>query len=603
MNKKEDVSPGLPEPRVWSIVSHLKSDSKPFITLQPLNMPDHPNILIFCTDEQRGDHLGCMGHPDVKTPNIDRIAAGGTLFRSCYSSCPICMPARGTMFTGQTNRVTGMPDNGFNLRKDLPTMPAALADAGYRTHAVGKLHLAGRGGRDIDGDEDFSEYPERRIYWDWPGRWEGACYKHFPDHYYGLQTVELAQGHVNYIYGDYATWLEENHPGAYAGYKCDNADPHPLAIPAELHYNTWIADRSIAFIKEVAKGGWRETSGQTSEEKDIDSNRQQSTATDSNRSPHSASRNSERESRINPVTPGSVAGAAPAPASPFFLWCSFPDPHEPFAAVKKWSDVYKDVDIQLPPQTLALSPDSRSRTMTEVGLGTEVIDPDLVKKSIHQTYGMESHVDEQIGRVLDCLDGLGIADNTVVIFIADHGDQLGEHGLFYKSVYPYDAHMHIPFIVKAPGGPKGKVVDDVVSMLDLVPTVMDLAGVPFPCDLPGETLAPVVAGDAEPERKNALVEIDRMGKPFGDHLPMRTLVTNDYKLVYYPKHNETMLFDRKNDPYEQKNLADAPELQPLILELFKQLQSELSRTEMPGLEVSPPLRITNDDTHMPSGTN
>ncbi|MDT8390722.1 MAG: sulfatase-like hydrolase/transferase, partial [Lentisphaeria bacterium] len=276
--------------------------------------------------------------------------------------------------------------------------------------------------------------------------------------------------------------------------------------------------------------------------------------------------------------------AAPAPASsPFFLWCSFPDPHEPFAAVKKWSDFYDDVDIQLPPQTLALSPESRSRTMTKVGLGTDVIDPELIKKSIKQTYGMESHVDEQVGRVLDCLDELGITDNTVVIFISDHGDQLGEHGLFYKSVYPYDAHMRIPFIVKAPGAPKGKVVEDVVSMLDLVPTVMDLAGVAFPCDLPGEGLAPVVAGDAEPLRKTALVEIDRMGKSFDHHLPMRAIVTNEYKLVYYPKHKETMLFDRKNDPCELKNLAGEPELQPLILELFKQLQSELTRTEMPAL--------------------
>jgi len=82
---------------------------------------DRPNILIFCTDEQRGDHLGCMGHPHLKTPSIDRIAAEGTLFR---------------------------------------------------------------------------------IYWDWPDRREGTMYKHFPDNYYGLQTVELANGHVNYVYGD-----------------------------------------------------------------------------------------------------------------------------------------------------------------------------------------------------------------------------------------------------------------------------------------------------------------------------------------------------------------------------------------------------------------
>src|SRR5210317_840946 len=134
--------------------------------------PQRPNILIFCTDEQCGDYLGCMGHPHVKTPNIDRIAAEGTLFRNCYSSNPVCMPARATMVTGLTSRVHGVVNNGFDLDKKFPTLPGMLADEGYRTHAVGKLHLAGRGGREIAEDEDFSMHPERRIYWDWPGHWE-----------------------------------------------------------------------------------------------------------------------------------------------------------------------------------------------------------------------------------------------------------------------------------------------------------------------------------------------------------------------------------------------------------------------------------------------
>ena len=499
-------------------------------------MRKQPNILIFCTDEQRGDHLGCMGHPDLKAPNIDRIAAEGTLFSNCYSSCPVCMPARATMMTGLTIRQHGVVNNGFDLDKRFPTLPDALADAGYRTHAVGKLHLAGRGGREIADDEDFSVHPERRIYWDWPGHWEGAYYKRFPDNYFGFQTVELAQGHVHYIYGDYVTWLEENHPGAYAGYKCSNADPQPLAIDPDLHYNTWIANRSIAFIRSQVSG-------------EIESSREQSRAIDSSRSG--------------------------VPHSPFFLWCSFPDPHEPFAAVKKWSDFYDDVEIELPPNTLELSPHSRSSTMEKMGLGTEVIDPGLVKKSIKQTYGMISHLDEQVGRVLDCLEEQGIADDTVVMFISDHGDQLGEHGLFYKSVYPYDAHMHVPFLASIPGGAKGRVVEDVVSMLDMVPTALDLAGVPH--DLPGEALTPVLEGKADPLRKNALVEIDRLNTSAGD-VQMRTLVTRDYKLVTYPSQGETMLFDRSNDPLELRNIAAEPELQPVVNELQKQLMTELART-------------------------
>lgn len=506
-------------------------------------MNERPNVLIFCTDEQCHDYLGCMGHPHVKTPNIDRIAAEGTLFRNCYSSSPICMPARATMVTGLSNRQHGVVDNGIDLDKRFPTLPGMLADAGYRTHAVGKLHLAGRGGREIAADEDFSIHPERRIYWDWPGHWEGACYSKFPDNYFGFQTVELAQGHVHYIYGDYVTWLKENHPGTYTGYKNNNANPRPLDIDSELHYNTWIANRSIEFIKSCS---------------------------------------------VSSVQ-SSVAEDSPLPTDnsppPFFLWCSFPDPHEPFAAVKKWSDFYDDLDIELPQNTLELSPDSRSETMTQLGVGTEVIDPGLVKKSIKQTYGMVSHVDEQVGRVLDALEEQGLSDNTVVMFISDHGDQLGEHGLFYKSIYPYDRHMHVPFLVRVPDARiRGKVVDDVVSMMDLVPTVLDLAGVAPVDELPGEVLTPVVAGDRLPDRKQALVEADRVKSSLGN-LKMRSLITNEYKLVYYPAQGETLLFDRNNDPQELKNLAHEPELQDVVLDMFKRLLSELARTErpLPGL--------------------
>jgi arylsulfatase A-like enzyme len=483
-------------------------------------MNKRPNIIIICTDEQRGDHLSCMGHPDVLTPNIDRIAREGVLFRNCYSSTPVCMPARATMMTGHTMRVHGVTDNSYSLPKNIPTLPGMLADAGYRTHAIGKLHLRHAGLRVPEGEEAVA-CPETRKLWDWPGHWEGSLLKHFPPHYLGFQTVEMVNGHVRYVIGDYVTWLQENHPGAYAGLKASNDDPQPLEIDSELHYNTWMANQAISYIQE------------------------------------------ERQKE-----------------NPFYLWLSFPDPHEPFAAVKKWSDVYDDVEIELPPQTLELSPGSRSKTMTENGLVTEPVDPEMAKRRIKQTYGMISHLDEQVGRVLDYLEETGEAENTVVVFISDHGDQLGEHGLYFKGILPYDAHAHIPFVIKAPGGQKGKVVEDVVSMLDMVPTCLDVAGVEPALPLPGEILTPVVMGTDQPKRKHALVEMDTDSKG-PDLIQMRWLVRNDYKLVYYAHNKETMLFDRKADPNELNNLAGKSEYQALLLEMFQELLSEISRTQMP----------------------
>lgn len=498
---------------------------------------NQPNILIFCTDEQRADHLSCMGHPVLKTPNIDRIAKEGTLFRNCYSSSPVCMPARATMMTGLTNRASGVRTQGISLPDDIPTLPGMLADAGYRTHSVGKLHLKPWGGRTIAEDEDITENPERRIYWKWPNHWEGGHYAAFPDNYHGFQTLDVVNGHVDYAYGDYVTWLEENHPGAYDGYRYNHSDPGPLTIAPELHYNKWMADRSIDFIKDASKGD-----------------------------------------------------------KPFYLWCSFPDPHEPFAAVKKWSAFYEDAEIELPKITTELSPDNRSKTMEAIGVGTRVQDPAWTKACIRQTYGMMSHVDEQVGRILDFLEEQDIVDNTIVMYISDHGDQLGEHGLFYKGLYPFDGHARVPFLARVPWAEKkGKVLEDVVSMLDLVPTVLDLAGVSQPRDklddrwheiappiqpsLPGEILTPVMTGDARPVRKNALIEYDAENYKAFEELQYRSLVTNDYKLVFYVPTNETMLFDRHNDPDETTNLANTPEHQGIVLEMFKQLFSEITRTE------------------------
>jgi len=539
-------------------------------------MKKHPNILIFCTDEQRGDHLGCMGHPHIKTPNIDRIAAEGSLFRNCYSSSPVCMPARATMITGLTNRASGVYSNGVPLDKSIPTLPGILAGAGYRTHSVGKIHLQPWGGRTIAENEDTSINPERRIYWKWPGRWEGGIYTEAPDNYYGFQTQDSVGGHVDYAYGDYVTWLEKNHPGVYEeGYRYSNQNPGPLTIDADLHYNKWIADRAIEFVENASGAGCQ------------------------------ASESAGRSVRENPdavstATPcrrdRTTSEPSPEPGPPFFLWCSFPDPHEPFAAVEKWSDFYEDIEIELPPHTLELSPDNRSETMKMRGKGMKAYDPEWTKECIRQTYGMISHIDEQVGRVLDALENAGIADDTVVMFISDHGDQLGEHGLFYKADYPYNAHMHIPFVASIPGGVEGRVVDDVVSQLDLVPTALDLAGVPHPDDLlrqqksrdkdapplpalPGEVLTPVLRAGARPVRRNALVEHDTVNGRF-ETVHMRTLVTNDFKLVYYTPLQEVMLFDRKNDPDEIKNLADESEYSVVVNKLLKQLLAELARTEM-----------------------
>ena len=512
-------------------------------------MSQPPNILVFCTDQQRADHLGCAGHSILQTPHLDNLAARGIRFTNCFTTYPACMPARGTMMTGLTHRASGMRSNGVGLNPDIPTLPGLLAASGYRTHAIGKLHLRPwhpPRSFDISEWETPDQNPERIQHW------ENGLITRSPDDYHGFQTTDLTIGHVTDVQGDYRTWLDETHPDEVAHYHSRKpSDPSKSTGPPPAwkleasppsHYNEWIADRSIEFLR--------------------DSDRNQ----------------------------------------PFFLWSSFPDPHEPFAAIARWAEAYEAVEIAIPdwaeelrnvPETLfaARGGEAAYRDRAEKFSAS-------MRDYYVQTFGMISHVDEQIGRVVEELITLGLWENTLVAFLSDHGDELGQHGLMHKGYWPYDGNARVPFILS--GGPietPGRTVEDVVSLLDLVPTLLDVAGVTQPEDpqvndayrtqagqlptsLPGESLRQLITDpDARPIRRSALIETDDELNPNFDLLQMRVLVTNDYKLCHYSPTNEVILYDRRTDPLERHNLAADPAHHGTVVRLLAQLVTEINRTE------------------------
>ena len=149
------------------------------------SVADRPNVLIFCVDQMRADHMGCAGNAVVRTPNLDRLAAMGTRFSRAYCNNPICMPARASMFTGMLPRDHGLRVNGQALRRDLPVLPGILSEAGYRTHAAGKLHLTPW--VPMVWPPDPEKYPECLDYWG-----DGHIQK-FPEPYYGFQTVDYVE--------------------------------------------------------------------------------------------------------------------------------------------------------------------------------------------------------------------------------------------------------------------------------------------------------------------------------------------------------------------------------------------------------------------------
>ena len=511
------------------------------------DQPQRPNVLILCVDEMRGDHLGGPENDIVQTPNLERLARRGARFSRSYCNNPICMPARASMFTGLLPRDHGLRINGQALNPALPTLPQVLADAGYRTHAAGKLHLTPWVPKlDAPAPATCPESIED---------WRSGAITDFPVPYYGFQTVDFVGGHVSYACGAYVQWLE-----AQGGDPVQLTESHALeppsgapscwklGLPEELHYNRYIADSTIRVIRE------------------------------------------------------SVG------AKPFFAWCSFPDPHVPLAPPAPYCHMYDPADMPLPvrrdgelddlPPVYA---DVRAGKLAPNGSAS----PDLPDRHWQEmkalTYGMISHVDAEIGRVLDALESSGASDNTLIVFLSDHGDMMGDHGLIWKAFYTFAGCIRIPTIIVAPGMPGGGQSDALISHIDLLPGVLDCCGIPMPGSdwteketpyergavqplrtHPGRSWRPLLDGSAPNIRSSVVIENDDPTTG----LRVRCLVTERYRLSVYPGSEHGELFDLAEDPDEVHNLWSRPEHAGLKADLIAALLSDYS-LETPFYPIPP----------------
>ncbi len=506
-------------------------------------MAERPNFLCIVTDQQRADHLGCAGNAVLKTPGIDRLAASGVRFSRAYVNNPLCMPARATFFTGRTARGHGVRTNGIPLDPAVPTMTEALRQAGYRTHSIGKIHLRPFGtpnGVPIEA-LDPREFPESKAMWD-AGRVAAI-----PVPYYGLEEVEFAGGHGSWMWGDYRRWLDAQRPDAFELLEPKAGTPTPnkaeqswkSALPQELHHSAWVADRAIAFLNDAAH--------------------QQ---------------------------------------KPFFLWCSFPDPHHPYCPPAPWCDMYDPKDIPLPTARREGELDGLPpfyREVYEKGMplsgrfGPTRMSDDQLREIIALTYGMISLADYHIGRILDALDAAGLRQNTVVSFMSDHGDMMGDHWLINKGPFHFDGLLKVPFIWSWPGHfAEGMATEALASHLDFAPTVLDLAGAPIPEGpvplkpeapqmppaWPGLSLAPVLRGEQQSLREALVVENDE------DYLGLRlrTLVTKRHQLTVYCGQDYGELFDLEEDPGQVRNLWASPAHRGVRESLQRWLLHELMLT-------------------------
>jgi arylsulfatase A-like enzyme len=243
---------------------------------------------------------------------------------------------------------------------------------------------------------------------------------------------------------------------------------------------------------------------------------------------------------------------------PFLAYVALNAPHDPRIAPKEYHDKYNASKPPLPDNFLPVHPfNSGNLTGRDEELAPWPRTPEIVRQHLADYYSAITFLDAQVGRILEALRATGRHENTLVVFSSDHGLAIGSHGLFGKQNL-YDHSMHSPLIFSGPGIPKGKRSDALCYLLDIYPTLGDLAGVQGPEGSEGKSLAPLLRGTATKVRDSL----------FTAYLKVQRAVRDErWKLIVYPRINKTQLFDLENDPSEMKDLAADPQHEPEVRRL------------------------------------
>jgi len=434
-----------------------------------------PNIIFILIDDMRWDAMSCVGHPFLRTPNIDRIAKNGILFTNAFVTISLCSPARATFMTGAYAHNHGVrineqsdPDPAY------PIFPKLLQSAGYETAYVGKWHMK------LSGEpRDGFDY-----------------------------------------------WLSFRGQGRYNGPKLNE---NGRQFRAKGYMTDLLTRYAVDFLKR-------------------------------------------------PRT------------KPFCLCLAHKAAHWPFTPAGRHKNLFKDLQLPKPANfqdDLADKPEwmragvVRGHSKTDRAKNKYKPVPSALEpgrfnprnKDTLNWYRSLVAVDESVGAVLDTLDKLGIADNTVVIFAGDNGFLLGEHRQLDKRV-AFEESIRIPLLISGPFIAKpGSTNDRMVLDIDVAPTVLEIAGVNKPKTVQGRSLKPLLAGLEPDWRKSFLYEyfLEDWYPGIPDILAVRT---SKWKYVTCPATDDiNELYDLKNDPLEMKNLID----HPAAAQQRAKLRAELTR--------------------------
>ncbi len=383
-----------------------------------------PNVVVITIDTLRADHVGCYGYKQIRTPNIDALAADGARFERAYTAVPVTLPSHTVMFTGTYPMLSGMHDFAANkLNSTQPTLASVLKEHGYATAAViGSAVLASRFG--LNRGFDF-------------------YYDHFDFNRLQESNLEEMERPGNLVTDVTLDWLSKNY------------------------------------------------------------------------------------------------------SKKFFLWMHLYDPHYPYHPPAPYAAEYKDRPYD----------------------------------------GEIAFADAQVGRLIRFLKSKGLYGNTLIVLSGDHGESLGEHGEKTHGFFIYNSTLHVPFLIHAPGAASPRVVPDLVSLADLMPTVLQALKVNIPSQVQGRSLLPLMKTKEQEEARGLYAEtfLPRLHFNWSE---LRSVESTNYHFIDAPKPE---LYDLTKDPGETQNLfaekkAVGEEMRARLAALIRQYSAGQELAEKTGLD-------------------
>ncbi len=481
-----------------------------------------PNVLFIIADDLRPD-LGVYGNNEIQTPNIDALAKKGMAFTQAYSQTAACSPSRASTFLGKRPDSTGVLKLGDKFREINPnavTIPQYFSKFGYHTVSLGKI---------------FHNHMPDRVSFDEP----------------------------------------DLRPTAYMTPELINRDPESFYHDEEIKKeHALVREKRIAKNPNAYAGGW--AYGRSTESFDAPDNAFYDGA--------------QTDLALE------VLERLKGTDKPFFMALGYYRPHMPFVAPKKYWDMYDrdKISLALNDSLPENSPSMAINTMYELRANYDLLDvghpasykmpEERARRLKHGYYASVSFIDANVGRLLKGLKELGLDDNTIIVFWGDHGFKLGEHGSWAKQTN-YNIDTRVPFIISDPRMKlAGDKIDSLVELVDLFPTITDLAGIELPDEMEGISLRGLLE-QPDKELKSAVFSqyIRRHGSANGEWYRGFSIVTTTHHYVQWHLWDDKTktageqvaieLYDLVVDPEENTNIAELVENAKTISTLSAKLRA------------------------------